>query len=82
MRSEGGKKGKNKGKRKAERKWKQMDLGNRTKLLEDCVKSACGVDDSATFMRMQIKDIDDKNPRVELELYQIMEYDPCPMTKP
>jgi Holliday junction resolvase RusA-like endonuclease len=76
------KKGKNKGKRKAETKWKQMDLGNRTKLLEDCVKSACGVDDSATFWRMQVKDIDDKNPRVVISLYQIMEHDPCPMTKP
>ena len=68
--------GPKKGQRKADTKWKKIDLGNRLKLLEDTVKSAVGVDDSATFVLHLTKDCDPSNPRVVVELYSMPEDEP------
>lgn len=68
--------GKKKGQRKADTKWKRIDLGNRLKLLEDTVKNAVGVDDSATFVLHLIKDCDPENPRVEVGLFSMPEDEP------
>jgi Holliday junction resolvase RusA-like endonuclease len=65
------KRGGKKGQRKAENKWKKIDLGNRLKLLEDTVKIAVGVDDSATFVLHLIKDCDSENPRVEVQMFSM-----------
>lgn len=64
------------GQRKAETKWKKIDLGNRLKLLEDTVKNAVGVDDSATFVLHLTKDCDPENPRVEVRLFSMPEDEP------
>jgi Holliday junction resolvase RusA-like endonuclease len=68
--------GKKQGQRKAETKWKRIDLGNRLKLLEDTVKNAVGVDDSATFVLHLTKDCDPTNPRVEVRMYSMPEDEP------
>jgi Holliday junction resolvase RusA-like endonuclease len=65
------KRGAKKGQRKSENKWKKIDLGNRLKLLEDTVKDATGVDDSATFVLHLTKDCDPENPRVEVRLLEM-----------
>lgn len=59
------------GQRKAETKWKKIDLSNRIKLLEDTVRNAVGVDDSATFVLHLTKDCDPTNPRVRVEFYSM-----------
>jgi len=64
-------KGVKKGQRKAKSKWKRIDLSNRVKLLEDTVKMVTGVDDCATFVVLLSKEVDPKNPRVEV-LYTSM----------
>lgn len=68
--------GDKKGQRKAETKWKKIDLGNRLKLLEDTVKTAVGVDDSATFVLHLTKDCDPLNPRVEVQMFSMPEESP------
>lgn len=68
--------GPKKGQRKAENKWKKIDLGNRLKLLEDTVKIAVGVDDSATFVLHLTKDCDHDNPRVVVSLYSMPDEEP------
>lgn len=65
--------GPKKGLRKAETKWKKIDLSNRLKLLEDTLKIAVGVDDSATFVLHLIKECDPERPRVEVSLFSITE---------
>lgn len=60
------------GQRKAASRWKKMDLGNRDKLIQDALKNALGVDDSSIFERIEIKDVDPKNPRVEI-LFTLVE---------
>jgi Holliday junction resolvase RusA-like endonuclease len=67
--------GPKKGQRKAKTKWVKMDISNRVKLVEDAVKAATGVDDSATFVHILAKDVDKKNPRVEITFLQMAEDD-------
>ena len=69
------KKGAKKGQRKAENKWKKIDLSNRIKLLEDTVRKAVGVDDSATMELSLHKRCSPDNPRVEIEFCTIEEED-------
>lgn len=61
--------GKNRGKRKAATKWVKMDNDNRVKLVSDALKNATGVDDSANFAHILLKDCGD--PSVEVVLWQL-----------
>lgn len=65
--------GPKKGKRKAETRWRKIDLSNRIKLAEDAMKEATGVDDSATFAQILLKEEDAKNTRLSMTLVQIPE---------
>lgn len=60
------KRGKKEGQRKAKNRWKKMDNTNRIKLAEDAMRDATGIDDSATFVHVLVKDEDRERPRVEL----------------
>lgn len=62
------------GKRKAKSPYKMFDGGNRRKLIEDCLASALGIDDSLTFELTIIKRMDPDDPRVEILLEEV---DPC-----
>lgn len=53
-------------KRSAKSPYKKNDVGNRRKLLEDCVAAALGVDDTTSFSLIMHKYIDDASPRVEI----------------
>ena len=53
-------------KKRAKTRYKKIDLSNRVKLLEDCVRDAIGVDDSHTFEMHTMKLQDPANPRVEI----------------
>lgn len=59
------------GKRKAKSPYKKIDLSNRIKLLEDCIRDAIGVDDSHTFAASQEKHHDPINPRVEIFIHPV-----------
>lgn len=59
------------GKRKAKSPYKKLDLSNRIKLLEDCLRDAIGVDDSQTFAASQEKHHDPDNPRVEIYVHPV-----------
>ena len=52
--------GEHKGKRKAKTMYKRLDVGNRRKLLEDCLAESLGIDDSLTFRMELIKAISPK----------------------
>lgn len=52
--------------KRAKTRYKKVDLSNRVKLLEDCVRDAIGVDDSHTFEMQTVKLMDRTNPRVEI----------------
>ena len=69
------KKGEKEGQRKAAMRWKKIDLSNRVKLLEDSVQEAVGVDDSATFAQVLQKNVDERDPRVEVSMFQLEEED-------
>jgi Holliday junction resolvase RusA-like endonuclease len=60
------------GNRKAKSRWKKIDLSNRIKLLEDALKDATGVDDSAIFEMIIYKKQSDK-PMVMIEIYEAPE---------
>lgn len=47
-------------------RYKKIDLDNRIKLLQDCIRDAIGVDDSQIFAGSQEKHQDPSNPRVEI----------------
>lgn len=57
--------------RRAKSRYKRLDLTNRIKLLEDCVRDALDIDDSQTFAATQEKHQDPKNPRVEIEVEEV-----------
>jgi Holliday junction resolvase RusA-like endonuclease len=52
--------------KRAKSRYKRLDLSNRVKLLEDCIRDALAIDDSQTFEGQQMKAQDPKNPRVEI----------------
>lgn len=66
------KKGDKKGQRKSQNKWKRVDLSNRVKLAEDAMKIATGVDDSSTMASILIKTCDPQNPRLYMELIELV----------
>lgn len=56
-----------KGERKAKTRYKQIDVDNRVKFLQDCVSKSIGIpDDSQIFVGYQEKREDPDNPRVEV----------------
>lgn len=57
------------GERKAKSRYKQIDVDNRIKFLQDCVAKSIGVpDDSQIFVGYQEKREDPDNPRVEVKV--------------
>lgn len=58
-------------KKRAKTRYKKLDLSNRIKLLEDCVRDAIGVDDSHTFELQTLKAMDRNNPRVEIFIREV-----------
>lgn len=59
------------GQRKAKTRYKKIDVSNRIKLVEDCVRDALAIDDSHTFALSQEKHHDPSNPRVEIYVQPI-----------
>jgi Holliday junction resolvase RusA-like endonuclease len=57
--------------KRAKTRYKKVDLTNRIKLLEDCVRDLIAVDDSRTFFSGQEKHQDLDNPRVEAYVYEV-----------
>lgn len=57
--------------KRAKERYKRLDLSNRIKLLEDCVRDSLAIDDSRTFSASQEKHQDRKNPRVEIEVEEV-----------
>jgi Holliday junction resolvase RusA-like endonuclease len=57
--------------KRAQTWYKKLDLTNRIKLLEDCIRDALGVDDSHTFVASQEKHMDPKSPRVEFFVHEV-----------
>ena len=58
-----------KGERKAKTRYKQIDVDNRIKFLQDCVSKSIGIpDDSQIFVGKQEKREDPDNPRVEVRV--------------
>lgn len=55
-------------KKRAKSRYKKIDLSNRVKLLEDCIRDFMGIDDSQTFEMLTIKCQDAVNPRVEISI--------------
>lgn len=58
------------GQRKAQGPYKRMDVGNRRKLLEDCITTILGIDDNLNFRLELVKNIDAETQRVEIELLE------------
>jgi Holliday junction resolvase RusA-like endonuclease len=54
--------------KRASSRYKRVDLSNRIKLLEDCLKYSVVLDDSLTFSATQEKVHDPTSPRVRIEL--------------
>jgi Holliday junction resolvase RusA-like endonuclease len=69
--NEGWAKTNRKGQRLAQSPYKKVDLTNRVKLLEDCIRDAIGVDDSQTFAASLEKHHDPGNPRVEIMVHPV-----------
>jgi len=59
------------GKRKAKAPYKRMDAGNRRKLIEDCLASTLGIDDSLSMELTLVKSMDPDRPRVEIILQEV-----------
>ena len=57
--------------RRAKTRYKKLDLSNRIKLLEDCVRDALSIDDSHTFAASQEKHHDPVDPRVEIFVQEV-----------
>ena len=57
--------------KRAKERYKRIDLTNRIKLLEDCVRDAIDVDDSRTFAASQEKHQDPDKERVEIEIEEV-----------
>lgn len=57
--------------KRAKSRYKRMDLSNRIKLLEDCVRDALAIDDSQTFEGNQMKYHEVNNPRVEIYVNEV-----------
>lgn len=57
--------------KRAKDRYKRIDLSNRIKLLEDCVRDAIDIDDSRTFAASQEKHQDPLNERVEIEIEEV-----------
>lgn len=57
--------------KRAKTRYKRIDLSNRIKLLEDCVRDALDIDDSQTFAAYQEKVQDPANQRVEIEVFEV-----------
>lgn len=57
--------------KRAKNRYKRIDLSNRIKLLEDCIRDAIAIDDSQTFSASQEKHQDPTNPRVEILVSQV-----------
>lgn len=57
--------------RRAKTRYKRLDLDNRVKFLQDCVRDAIDVDDSHIFAASQEKHQDPENPRVEITIQQV-----------
>lgn len=69
------KQGKKAGHRKSNTKWRKIDLSNRVKLAEDAMKTASGIDDSATMIHLLVKKCDPDNPRLVMQLLELKESD-------
>ena len=59
------------GQRKGQLKWVRMDNDNRVKLAADAMRNATGVDDSANFAHILLKDCDPEHPGMEILLYEL-----------
>ena len=57
--------------KRAQTRYKKVDLTNRIKLLEDCVRDAIGIDDCLTFSASQEKHMDPSFPRVEIFIQEV-----------
>lgn len=55
----------------AKSRYKRIDLTNRIKFLEDCLKEVVSIDDSQTFIAAQEKHHCPENPRVEITYYPV-----------
>lgn len=55
---------------KAKSRYMKVDTGNRTKLVEDSIAEAIGVDDSHLFDKYHHKRCDPDNPRVEVIFWE------------
>lgn len=56
------------GKRKAKTPYKKMDVGNRRKLLEDCIAELLDIDDSVSFRLELVKVVARDRPKIEFLL--------------
>jgi len=59
------------GKKKAKSLYKKMDVGNRRKLLEDCLAETLALDDSLTMELTLVKAMDPEKQRVSLYLEEV-----------
>lgn len=59
--------------KRAKSRYKKVDLSNRIKLIEDCIRDAIGIDDSQTFAATQEKHQVGPNEaeRVEIDVQQV-----------
>lgn len=57
--------------KRAKTRYKRIDLSNRVKLLEDCIRDALAIDDCQTFAASQEKHQDPSRPRVEIFLQAV-----------
>lgn len=57
--------------KRAKSRYKKIDLSNRIKLLEDCLRDFLGVDDSQTFAASQEKHQDPGHERVEIYVQEV-----------
>lgn len=57
--------------RRAKTRYKKIDLTNRIKLLEDCIRDLIDIDDSHTFAASQEKHQDPGHERVEIVIHRV-----------
>ena len=50
--------------------YKKMDVGNRRKLIEDCLAESLGIDDMYTFDLRMVKQVTDDTPYVKITIEQ------------
>ena len=60
----------NKGWPKTKTYYKKMDVGNRRKLLEDCLAEVLGIDDMYTFDLRMVKQVTTGEPYVKITVQQ------------